>query len=136
MSQIKFRAWQKEFKRMFEVKRLYLEADGKVWINENSLENNNEAYGRSTESVVLMQNTNQKDIDNKEIYEGDIIKDCFNNNWEIIYQDSAFWLKREGYKLVDSPHGWPDNCYPVFRVNHKEFSKVIGNIYENKELLK
>jgi len=75
----------------------------------------------------LMQYTGLKDKNGREIYEGDIVKGAGKN--PIIY--IVEWLDSYGgFAFVDKEKAIP--AYE-FLVN---FCEVIGNIYENPELLK
>ena len=72
-----------------------------------------------------------KDVDGEKIFEGDIIeyRECGYNsvNGYVIFKDCEFYVKsisdsKEDYRL----HGLDDSTE----------IKVVGNIYDNKELLK
>ena len=82
---------------------------------------------------IIMQYTGIKDKDGVEIYEGDILE-AFNILGEkeilpVVFVDGAFMGKR-----------LEDEEFPYFYLfANKSFSKtykVVGNIYENPELLK
>ena len=76
------------------------------------------------DDVVLMLNTGYKDKNGKYIYEDDIVK----NDVRI------YTIKRsEGYKIVSMYNG---SLYIMLDESICEEIEVIGNIYENKELLK
>ncbi|HBJ1650894.1 TPA: hypothetical protein LA460_000113 [Clostridium botulinum] len=76
------------------------------------------------DDFTVMQYTGIKDKNGKEIYEGDILK-LSNSRYKVIYQDCSFQLSRiNGYDL---------DLITMYAINKSE---VIGNIYENKELLK
>lgn len=75
---------------------------------------------------VALQYSGLKDVDDKEIFEGDIVRLEYDDgtcvNIQITFSDGSFCMN----------HG-------VFRINKKvvEYSKlkVIGNIFENRELI-
>ncbi|MCR5493055.1 MAG: YopX family protein [Streptococcus sp.] len=120
----KFRAWDRIKKRMF----LVLEID-----YENKLVSD-ETYWATTpfDDVKLMQFTGLKDKNGKEIYEGDIVRyECCSEGYveEVIYDD-----KHCNFGTVDKDGETFsfDALISDFYVNCFE---VIGNIWENKELL-
>lgn len=123
MREIKFRAWNKKAKIMFQ----------DVGFDQTS---------HSGDTIVYLQYTGLKDKNDKEIYEGDIIRFT-----------STSAKKRKAGKYNDMVVVWGANTatrktgwYMVWRVaetntyNRLENAvndnhEVIGNIYENKELL-
>lgn len=126
MREIKYRAWDRKELKMFEVKALEF-VDGCDPIAKGA--------GHYTPNVDLMQYIGLKDKNRKEIYEGDIVQDGEDGN---IYNGriGVVEFARENSK------GMPINGY-WYRVSPDEAGtiyqkriKVIGNIYENPELLK
>jgi uncharacterized phage protein (TIGR01671 family) len=118
MREIKFRAWNKETKSMRIVDNMQLD-NSKV--NLVFMENGElapESFLR--ENLILLQFTGLKDEDGKEIYEGDIVQKGF-EKYQIEWQYTSFGIntRNYGWQLLD------------------EFTdlKIIGNIYENPELL-
>jgi uncharacterized phage protein (TIGR01671 family) len=74
---------------------------------------------------VLMQYTGLKDKDGKEIYEGDLMIDGMHKYpHKIIYTLGSF----VGKEIKGKFHGYADGIF-------FDRFKVIGNIYENPELL-
>lgn len=146
----KFRAWLKKEKKMVEVKTLHLGTRKIIYgYSENS-----QCYGNkscSFDDVRLMQYIGIKDKNNKKVYEGDFVrsydyenKECI--NWvEFNEKCQSFVVSNEKcyYPLLDSS----DRIYDCADVN-EEFNdnicdfeyqtndyEVIGNIYDNPELL-
>ncbi|MGL5641085.1 MAG: YopX family protein [Paraclostridium sp.] len=142
MREIKFRAWDKERKIMAQVNYLGLN-DYEVGIKAKS-ENWNAPYPYVCK---LMQCTGLKDKNGKEIYEGDIIK-VLRKHWNncekeylekiteeigevVFYKNLEVSLKtkvEEGY--LYQPFLW------IFEDEEDHQIEIIGNIYENKDLLK
>lgn len=121
MREIKFRAWRKDEQRMYSIGSLSFMtySDGtpenrgcEGWWGDNHRDR------FSLAEVVLMQYTGLKDKNGKEIYEGDIVvmkADSLNEEQTI----EVKWRKEGFYEYFN---GFAD-C------------EVIGNIYENPELL-
>ena len=127
MRDIKFRAWHKEYKKMVKIGQITLEKG--IW---NFEPDDREYIGMSIPyqpSFILMQYTGLKDKNGKEIYEGDILKfsdvDTAIVEWNEKY--SSFIVKPIQDYYFDSEI-----------LGHAiEYSnvKVIGNIYDNPEIL-
>lgn len=111
MREIKFRAWNgKEMKTAFD-----LSQNPRYWWEENK-------------DYPLMQYTGLKDKNDVEIYEGDIIEQLSERTYESVkgtvkYIDGSYLLE---YLSGD------DGCYLFDEV---AYNQVLGNIYENPELL-
>jgi hypothetical protein len=72
------------------------------------------------EQIVLMQYTGLKDKNGVEIYEGDILKAPYFQTAAVEYMESGFWCKQGKHNMLPNLTD----------------AEVIGNIYENPELLK
>lgn len=127
--EIKFRAWDKINKVMFNPFDFFCECKyGEEYIeteNKNKFE--------------LMQFTGLNDKNGKEIFEGDIVrytksKDFVSEIFIIELTNGFFGGKWMTY-FKDGKRNWHDCISPALK--HKEMNKyeVIGNIYENPELL-
>lgn len=115
---LKFRAWLKKEKKMVDVDGITF-LDGEV----NSIR-----YAKLQSSFYegigfkLMQSTGVKDCDGKEIYEGDVVLPSCALASLVFWENGAFQVGHYGdmsYVSVDYE--------PLL---------VIGNIYENPELVK
>jgi uncharacterized phage protein (TIGR01671 family) len=115
MKEIKFRAWDK--KMVYDIELIY---NSRVCLNEQIEE--------LSDRVVLMQYTGLKDINGKEIYEGDII--------------SYTPFNKKGYKdtIAKVPQlnlwHWFDELEEMLEDKNKCDIKVIGNIFEDNNLKK
>ena len=137
MREIKFRAWDKQQKKMV-IPDIITNFNEKL--NYGTL-----AYDESYcwNSAILMQYTGLKDKNGKEIYEGDILlskylerqmdeyvirtcKVCFEDGYyKCVGLENKYW-KPELISIISSLLESPSQKWTV---------EVIGNIYENPDLL-
>ena len=84
------------------------------------------------EDVEITQYTGCRDKNGIEIYEGDVIKDKYDKTWIVQWFVGAFVITD---KIPDSDG--QKSTYSHFSnvSNHHFYFEVIGNIYENPELL-
>jgi uncharacterized phage protein (TIGR01671 family) len=135
MREIKFRAWDKEDKTMENV--LYINFDiMEVSLGSGiDLDDEDTMYGDVSPSpainyvkfddIELMQYTGLKDKNGEEIYEGDIVHDSTCDlTWAVTWNEES-----GGY---GEPAKYPKNF--LYKSLEKYF-EVLGNIYENPELL-
>lgn len=140
--EIKFRAWDSLLKEMMAADKLAITIrDGKLSYLSYKPDANTEltSLGRylDTKRYHLMQCTGLKDKNGKEIYEGDIVRaqSNFCSNCE---EPTKF----EHY-VIEYSSECADMCGFVYARKNgslhcnpkKETFEVIGNIYENLELL-
>ena len=83
----------------------------------------------SFDEIKLMQYTGLKDKNGKEIYEGDIVKFRIKNL--IVGFDTAY----SGYYFLENDATAGFLMYGPFYQRNSSECEVIGNIYENPELL-
>lgn len=124
MREIKFRAWDtKEKKMYYDAQNTY-----DFMINNGGCFEENFKDVLEYDNYVVMQYTNNKDITGKEIYEGDIVETtrALNHIVGVVVMIKGCWYIQDG----------KDSYYRLIPRFGKAENKVIGNIYENKELLK
>lgn len=131
MREIKFRVWDKDNSQMYyqieDFKDLALINGQFKPVLNNLINNSFNWYRRNYE---LMQYTGLKDKNGTEIYEGDIV---FGEEskiiCEVIYTEGAMFMLRW------NDTKWGNNEYHHYGLGAFTL-EVIGNIYENPELLK
>ncbi|MDY1544174.1 YopX family protein [Lactiplantibacillus pentosus] len=123
---IKFRAWDNLLNKMLVVYRISF--DGPVdgvqvhcYLDDRGAEGSTE-YAYDGDGLILEQFTGLKDVNGKDIYEGDILE---NERGEIL---------RVSYSAIDASFV-AGNCYFGSIGAGKEI-RIIGNVHENPELLK
>jgi len=127
--EIKFRVWDRERKiMMYGVEETY-DTLGQMKDREGNKKYDywESCFGDylNNDNFILMQYTGLKDKKGKEIYEGDIVKIKHRDYLGIIkWRDCGFYID-EGKKQKKN-----------YILNITSVDEVIGNIYENKELLK
>ncbi len=136
MREIKFRVWDKELKTMHVCgedrhdSMIFLDNTGEYYNLQNGCGSSKD--GEST--YYLMQYTGLKDMNGKEIYEGDIVV-SLNEKIEMLISNSdtgigyVEWLNNWGFWNVCGIENGLGDLIKEYNV------QVIGNIYENPELL-
>ena len=153
MREIKFRAWDRKRKKMWypnndEVDFYAIGMSGALYALD---ENGKYDYTEEFEKMIFMQFTGLKDSNGKEIYDGDIVSwlpDYVLKNskaliGKVVWGCEGFYLEQitdEKWQIDDYP-SYPAEFYCVYdesieRLFMWEELEVIGNIYENPELLK
>lgn len=122
----KFRAWLKQYNVMVDdVSDLTFFEGNLKFIGRRTV--GGVSFQYSVEEIELMQSTGVLDKDGQEIFEGDIVKMA-----KDVYSDLTYYeiIRHRGgaYRLESNQHG----CELWLRHTNCE---VIGNIYENQELL-
>lgn len=122
MREFKFRAWVDSYSNWHMTNKISIGSDG-VFFHAGQSNITNKDW-------VLMQYTGLKDKNGTEIYEGDIIE---------LGTKERFYVAWHDYKQEFTFRGYGGGYYPnTYRGATRDDQygwKVIGNIYENKELL-
>ena len=130
--EIKFRAWLKEEKKMVIVETIDFSEKSIQYLEKNEIM---DAYLLRTnflEDVELMQYTGLKDKNGTEIYEGDIVKYKFPYDRRLKHISPVFYMESQAsYGVLDIYK----NGIPLYTISANNYFEVIGNIYENKNLL-
>ena len=129
----RYRVWVKTEKRIvFSDDILSIDYENKEIVTQqvyfvNGLPDDRDIYCYDFDEIELMQSTGLKDKNGKEIFEGDIVKMA-----KDVYSEPTYYevVRHRGgaYRLESKQHG----CELWLRHTNCE---VVGNVYENRELL-
>lgn len=145
MREIKYKAWLEDEQEMVGANDFYQNADelpngDKTGVHLSDFFNKNEdgTFGKEHEKIIWLEYTGLKDKNDKEIYEGDVVK----------------YTKHKSYLLADfigEVKWWKSGCWDFFttagyprigiQTAHElerdilSHIEIIGNLYENPELL-
>lgn len=118
----RYRAWDKEFKEMVQVDALVFDEQ----IIKATYKNGN-VVKEDLKNYVLMQSTGLRDKNEREIFEGDVVKLA-----KDVYSEPTYYeiVRHRGgaYRLESKQHG----CELWLRHTDCE---IAGNIWENPELI-
>ena len=121
----KFRAWHKTWEEMGKVKRIRFDDDGNV----TTVLFEGKVFGENVkiDEIELMQSTGLKDKNGKGIFEGDLLK---SNKYitSVFYEDGAYCVK-----FRRTPNTTVTMNVISFIEKYK--TSIVGNVYENQELL-
>ena len=121
----KFRAWDSVKKKFVE--HFFITDNGLICNMEKPTSSYNSPVPIEKSELILMQSTGLKDKNDKEIFEGDIVKMS-----KDVYSEPTYYevVRHRGgaYRLESKQHG----CELWLRHTDCE---IVGNVYENKELL-
>ncbi|VLA07719.1 phage protein [Streptococcus pneumoniae] len=130
----KFRVWVKIGKRMvFSDDILAIDYENKEIVTqqvyfENGLPDDRDIYCYDFDDIELMQSTGLKDKNGKEVFIGDIVK-CTRGCLHEVYLEKEYGGTYIGGMPAVYLKGFGDGYAWT------EYEEIIGNVYENPELL-
>lgn len=112
----------------FKEKKLVIAQQSVAWFNAD--------YIRNFDDIELMQSTGLKDKNGVEIFEGDLVKVSVDNGFDYLFEELSIVKPSKFHSgLVCSLKSHEAE----YRIIHAEILgyeyEVVGNIYENPELL-
>jgi uncharacterized phage protein (TIGR01671 family) len=141
---LKFRAWNKRYRKIYEISDLHMATlmNGGIWATVNGyncIEDKDIKIQIQPNEIEVMQYTGLKDKNSKEIYEGDIV-----TNKTKSFSGNGF----RGKNLIMLGEWDQDECFHSLSVYDEDYwgfkkltkssaadIEVIGNIYQNPELV-
>ena len=132
---MKYKLWDKENKEFLEDT---WETEYAVLKNGNIIEIYDNGFGEGysisdLENIEVLQFTGLQDRNGKEIYEGDILKYNFPYDGRLKHVSPVKFLETEASFGIKDRY---ENEIPLYRITANNYFEVVGNIYENEELLK
>lgn len=121
----KFRAWDKRFSEFVE--DFFVSEDGKIYKKTKDTGYGIAISRETSDKIILMQSTGLKNLNGIVIFEGDIVK-IFDSLYTVFYN-----ISEGSYQLEPHDERWVVDYMSNF--SSEESLEIVGNIYENKELL-
>ena len=123
---IKFRAWVKDRKAIFEVILIDYVSKKITYLLERVGHLLNIRHDKFND-VELMQYSGLTDMMEKEIYEGDVLFESFGERYyKVVFENGSFRAEFEG--------DFEEHSFDLIDVV-AQGCKIVGNIYENPELI-
>ena len=121
---MRYRLWCKDRNEWEKDDWVILPNGNLMWVEYGNL-----VGGVYMKNHVLVRSTGFKDIEGKEIYEGDIIR--YWDNFDERYKLAIIKFNKGSFIMTNDRINWD-----VGLINKDDKIKIVGNIYENKDLIK
>ncbi len=130
MRDIKFRGWNKTDKKMIDMQKITPLALDDNMNTQLAARGESGLFLLFSDEVELMQYTGLKDFNGIEIYEGDILDEKY--KWKVEYKNDVFWGVAGLAECINS-----GMLYSLLQSRERAGCpmEIIGNIYENENLL-
>ena len=120
---MKYRLWCKNKNEWEKDSWVILPNGNLMWVEYRNL-----VGGVYMKNHVLVRSTGFKDIEGKEIYEGDIIR--YWDNFDERYKLAIIKFDKGSFIITNDRINWN-----IGLTNKDDKIKIVGNIYENKDLI-
>ncbi|CJY63349.1 phage protein [Streptococcus pseudopneumoniae] len=127
----KFRVWDSVEKKFVE--HFFITDNGLICNMEKPTSDSKLLIPIEKSELILMQSTGLKDKNGKEIFEGDILE--IQDEGEVLGNAKLTWDNEQAVFMIEAIS--VDDIAPFHEIlSDESYSyRVVGNIYENKELL-
>ena len=121
---MRYRLWCKDRNEWEKDDWVILPNGNLMWVEYGNL-----VGGVYMKNHILVRSTEFKDIEGKEIYEGDIIR--YWDNFDERYKSAIIKFDKGSFIMTNDRINWD-----IGLINKDDKIKIVGNIYENKDLIK
>ena len=141
MNEIKFKAVKKDsqeiYGKTYDVVGIKWDENGKITsVFVNNADVIEELF---PDDIELLQYIMLKDNKDREIYSGDILRDCEGMKWIVFYDNECGWYRLQAYNDKEWVEDIPDNLSFDFEkhdwIGGVLDMEIIGNRYINPELV-
>ena len=120
---MKYKLWRKDKNEWEKHTWVILPNGDLMWVEYGNL-----VGGVYMKNHVLVKSTGFKDIEGKEIYEGDIIR--YWDNFDERYKLAIIKFDKGSFIMTNNRINWN-----IGLTNKDDKIKIVGNIYEDKDLI-
>ena len=121
---MKYKLWCKDRNEWEKDDWVILPNGNLMWVEYGNL-----VGGVYMKNHILVKSTGIKDIEGKEIYEGDIIE--YWDNFDEDYKLAIIKFDKGSFIMINDTINWN-----IGAINKDDKVRIVGNIYENEDLLK